>query len=321
MKSMRATIAIALLVVCGAVFPNFAYAADWTVSPHAAQIASGSSEQQAASDATDTGGLQKKNVGKGVMFSLIIPGTGQLYAGQWWRALPWFAIEVASWAMFASYHGKGQDKTDEYEAFAGPRDTPNRFNYRSYMFAEFEVATDRPRDTNNPYQGNFEDWLLLPWADRSVYLPAPFTHDVLDDDEQQFFEMIGKYFSQFGWGWRDTHSGDADASDWTTAHPDYANGFIPDDPATIYFDGSSPLFYHYRDMRGEANDFLDKGNTAMEIVLVNHVLSALDAAIAVRGYNKRNAPRPEVGDLKLRYDAKRVHGEMTRYLTLSVALD
>lgn len=316
MTSMRTTFAVVLLAIVPAVLGKAAYAADWTVSPYAAQIASAPTAQQAESDATDTAGMQKKNVGKGVMFSLILPGTGQLYAGQWWRALPWFAIEVASWAMFATYHGKGQDKTDEYEAFAGPRDASNNFNYRSYMYAEFLVARDRPRDPNEPYEGNFDQWLEMNWDDRSAYLPAPFTHDVLDDDEQQYFEMIGKYFSQFGWGWRDTHGGDADASDWTNP----AAGLRADDVSTIYFDGDSPMFFHYRDMRGEANDFLDKGNTAMEIVLVNHVLSALDAAFAIRSFNKRLAPLPDVGNLKLRYDARRIDGEKTRFLTLSMAL-
>ena len=80
------------------------------------------------------------------------------------------------------------------------------------------------------------------------------------------------------------------------------------------------MFYHYRDMRGEANDLLDKGNVAMEVVLVNHVLSALDAAFAVRRYNKHLEQSP-LGDIKLRYDARTVDGALTRFMTVSVALN
>ena len=119
--------------------------------------------------------------------------------------------------------------------------------------------------------------------------------------------MIGKYLSQFGWGWEDTYTRQSDdAPDW-----------YQDDPATperrrriIRTPSSStatrPMFFHYRDMRGEANDLLDKGNVAMEVVLVNHVLSALDAAFAVRSYNKRvtATPEPNLGDLHLRYDIR-----------------
>jgi hypothetical protein len=46
----------------------------------------------------------------------------------------------------------------------------------------------------------------------------------------------------------------------------------------------------------------------------------LDAAFAVRRYNKRLAESSPLGDLKLRYDARRIAGETTRFLTLSVPL-
>ncbi len=52
----------------------------------------------------------------------------------------------------------------------------------------------------------------------------------------------------------------------------YLGHFGGDDVATVKYDGQSAMFYPYRDMRGEANDLLEKGNTMMEIVLVNHVL-------------------------------------------------
>ncbi|MBK8130392.1 MAG: hypothetical protein IPK53_16315 [bacterium] len=73
-------------------------------------------------------------------------------------------------------------------------------------------------------------------------------------------------------------------------------------------------------MRGEANDLLEKGNTMMEIVLVNHVLSALDAAFAVRSHN-RKLESAQMGSLDLKYDIKtNINGDLTRMLTLSVPL-
>jgi len=297
------------------------FAADWTVSPYRAQLASAQADES-GSDSTAPADIGlKKNIGRGVMFSLIIPGTGQLYAGSWLRALPWFAVEVAAWAVYANYHGSGRDKTDEFEAYAGWRDTPNHFNARPYMFAEWLVAKDSTRAiAGRPFTGNFDTWSGLQWTQRSTYLPAPFTHDVMTSDRQQFFEMIGKYFSQFGWGWQDTYSanqgqiGETNPPNWTVSG---------DNPATTAFDGQSAMFFLYADMRGEANDLLDKGNIAMEVVLVNHVLSALDAAFAVRSYNKKvtTTPAPTLGDLRLRYDLRDFEGSRTRFLTLSLPLD
>ena len=144
------------------------------------------------------------------------------------------------------------------------------------------------------------DWRTTDWDIRSTYLPAPFTHDVRTSDHQQYFEMIGKYLSQFGWGWQDTWSAGAspDTPTWLTDDPSTPE-LEGDRTNTVEFDGNSPMFFHYRDMRGRANDLLDKGNAAMEVVLVNHVLSALDAAFAERNYNKQLSPvpTPDLGNI------------------------
>jgi len=319
-----------MLICLSLVFlPRTGHSAEWDFSPYRAQVAESQSENGDESAAFDSG-LPKKNIGKAAMFSLIIPGAGQMYAGSWKTAIPWFAIEVASWAMFASYKSKGNDKTKEFEAYAGKRDLPNHFDYRAYMYQEYELARDTLRSgkpASDVFNGSFEDWLAMPWDgdpdtrnNRYYYLPAPFTHDVMTDDEQQYFEMIGKYILQFGFGWRDTYN---NGDGWTsglnrTAWESPAGGLRPDNPNNREFDGESLLFFVYRDMRGDANDLLDKANVAMEVVLVNHMLSALHAAFLVRGYN-RNLERTAspLGDLRLHYDAKSFDGSMTRCLTLS----
>ncbi len=311
--------------------PRISHGAEWDFSPYRAQIADAQTETTSMeSEAMPVDGPQKKNVGKGVMFSLVIPGAGQLYGGSWLTAIPWFAIEVAGWAMFASYHGQGTDKTDEFEAYAGNREGPNNFNHRAYMWREYWVAQDSSRNGLRPeFNGTFDEWLALPWTsngndDRYRHLPAPFTHDVLTDDEQQFYEMIGKYLLQFGWGWRDTYSGGAggvpnDTSAWAST----LGGIRADNPATTAFDGDSPMFFAYRDMRADANDLLEKGNIAMEVVLANHVLSALHAAFLIRGQNRRieQASTPTLGDVRLRYDAKPIAGSMTRFLSVTFPLN
>ena len=322
MASKWTVAACVMLLLLVAAAPRMAKAADWQYSPYRAQLAdlpsAGQAEEETTAAPADMTG--KKSIGKGVMFSLVIPGAGQLYGGQWWRALPWFAIEVAGWAMFAKYHGDGQDKTEEFEAFAGPRDTPNNFNANVYLLREYQIAAQNP---TTPFTQDLSTWKTLPWdgtQGRQSYVEyaTGYGHDVLTDDIQQFFEMIGKYINQFGYGWDDTHD---PALDPNSESLDPALWAVSgDDPATLTFDGDSPLFYQYRDMRGEANDLLDKGNIAMEVVLVNHVLSALDAAFTVRSYNKK-IEQSGMGELKFKYDIKSVDGATARFMTMSLALN
>lgn len=317
-------IMLAILFICvllsGALLPS-AQAADWSYSRARAELSAGERAGQAeAEPAAAPVDPLKKNVGKGVMFSLIIPGTGQIYAGSWLRALPWLAIEAAGWTLFASNHGKGQDKTDEFEAFAGPKDDPNNFNVNAYMMREYQVAIN-PNYNSTVYSGTLAEWKSETWEERQTYLPPPYGHDILTGDIQQYFEMIGKYFEQFAYGWRDTYPGSANLeTDWEQDIWDNpAEGFT-DDRNTIGFDGTSPLFFQYRDMRAEANDFLDKGNTMMEIVLVNHVLSALDAGFAIRRHNRLQESGEQQSLLKLNYEIKNVNGANARFLTASIPL-
>lgn len=304
--------------------PDIASADTWSFSPYRAQLAAEDDANQQIEDApiTDANQPAKKNVGRGVMFSLVIPGAGQLYSGSWLRAVPWFAVEVAAWVFFSSYNADGNDKTDEFEAYAGPhRNTDpeaGHFNYDAYMLREYQIATNPSlNEQQTAYTFGFDAWKSESWDERGSYLPPPYGHNINTLDIQQYYEMIGKYDTQFGYGWIDTYS--------LTGPINGDNGDIwsqtsGDDPATIGFDGNSPFFYIYRDMRGDANKSLENANVMMEIVLANHVLSALDAAFAIRSFNRR-LDKNALGDLRFHYDAKEYDGQTARMLTLSFPLD
>ena len=307
-----------------------ATAESWSFSPYRAQLSVQDDAEETADEAiTPAEQPDKKNVGRGVMFSLVIPGAGQLYSGSWLRAVPWFAVEIAAWVMFSSYNSDGNDKTDEFEAYAGPHKntdpTAGHFNYDAYMLREYQIATNAGlNDLQTVYTFGFDAWKNDNWEERSDYLPPPFGHNINTLDIQQYYEMIGKYDTQFGFGWIDAYDGQAGGQ--------YGSGYVftgeeeaiwnlsGDDFATLGYDGSSAFFYHYRDMRGDANDALENANVMMEIVLANHVLSALDAAFAVRGYNKKLEETP-LGDLRFHFDAKSYDGQTARMLTMSFPLD
>ena len=129
---------ILILLICLGLVPAFASAEGLSLSPHRAQFSAPSFDQASADETTTSPQLTgKKNIGRAAMFSLVIPGTGQLYTGSWLRAIPWFAVEVAGWALFSQYNSQGNDKTTEFEHYAGPwqNNDPNAGNFNMDVIA------------------------------------------------------------------------------------------------------------------------------------------------------------------------------------------
>jgi hypothetical protein len=85
------------------------------------------------------------------------------------------------------------------------------------------------------------------------------THQLPDSKTQQYYEMIGKY-DQFRGGWDDYW---LDTTIYNTPHREY-----------------------YNTMRGKANDLLDKAKSFIVFSMVNHIVSAFDAALAAGRHNR-----------------------------------
>jgi len=77
--------------------------------------------------------------------------------------------------------------------------------------------------------------------------------------------MIVKYLTQFGNAWEDAN------------FIEYYYGNT---------DRMTPQMFVYRDMRNDMNGYYDTASTATNIILINHVLSALDAAWTASRYNR-----------------------------------
>ena len=44
--------------------------------------------------------------------------------------------------------------------------------------------------------------------------------------------------------------------------------------------------FAYRDMRNQTNEYFDNATAAINVIMINHLLSALEAAWSARVYNK-----------------------------------
>jgi hypothetical protein len=220
----------------------------------------------------DSAGMQKLNMDvyqfkskstkRGFLYSLIVPGAGEFYAGSKIKAVLFFGLEAGFWTGYFSYHKKGKDREKEYLNFADAH-----WNVKAYSdsLARYGLQQDVNGivvDTPGVYYYSSTDSLVI---SHSIH---PVAGQPLDKS-QQYYEEVGKY-DQFRYGWDD-------------------------------FTGAFLTFNRniYLNMRRDSNSLLDKANRFVMFSLANHLLSAFDAAISVRHYNRKGEKFSQI-DMKIR---------------------
>jgi hypothetical protein len=230
-----------------------------------------------------------KSVFKAVLFSAIVPGAGQIYNQSYWKAAAFLAIEAAAWAVNISYNKKGNDKDAEFKRYADQ----NWSEYRYWSYVNYQVDIDEvtfPGYDPIPYDEDgmiIDDeygertWYLIDEgsydADAIAYLRekegqfptgSGFTHHLPETKTQQYYEMIGKYPRQFGNAWYD--------ADFNTYYQDFGQGKI------------TPMNDLYATMRDDANQYYKTAGYGTMVILVNHLISALDAGFTAKKINRQN---------------------------------
>lgn len=221
--------------------------------------------------------------------SLVVPGAGQVYNEDYWKAGIFIAAEAATWIIAIAYDKKGDDQTAAFERFANqhwsairytewtldnittinPNVTRTGDEYRDLIFI------DDPEGYGPPFA--CIDWSRLNEMERDVATAGNgYTHVLPGYGEQQYYELIGKY-DQFSRGWDD-----ADLTD-----------------ISIPMRSNSPRFYEYARMRAKANDYYDIASAMVAVAVVNHILSAAEAFWSASRHN--SALHAEV-QLKFRPD-------------------
>lgn len=132
-----------------------------------------------------------KKPGLGVLYSLIVPGAGHLYAGSK-RGWINIGVDVVSWVAYLRYHDLGKAKEDEFE---------------NYADAHWDHGRWLSSGCADCYSGSPADSLILAFYDRN---------------RQQYYEDIGKIATYFG-GWDDYNSTVPDPK-FTSANRRYYKG-------------------------------------------------------------------------------------------------
>ena len=211
---------------------------------------------------------EEKSALRAAFYSAVIPGTGQYYAGSVWKAILFAGIEIAGWTVYIVNTSKGDNQESQMEDFSNSHWSEQKYWSRLY----YEAKNTGSGITNLPdYEVDPESNIIVDFdaevANSLRFLETTLghTHKLPETKTQQYYEMIVKYLTQFGNGWED--------SDFLYTY--YGNT-----------DNMTPQMFAYRDMRNDMNGYYDAASTATNIILINHVLSSLDAAWTASSYNR-----------------------------------
>ncbi len=225
---------------------------------------------------------EEKSPYLGALFSGILPGSGEFYAKSYIKAAVFFAIEAGLWTAYAIYDNKGDDQTEQYENYADQNWSINK--YAQWLVDQQFTGYTAITNPNNPDKETLR--LQVNEVERQN-----FSHQLPPFGAQQYYELIGKY-QNFVAGWADA---DISVLSKNPGSPNYYGTY----KTTMYVD--------YAADRQQANDYYDMASTSTTLVIVNHLLSAADAAWSVSMFNKDLRVKSSVRmKSKLSHDYKRV---------------
>lgn len=254
-----------------------------------------------------------RSVGAAFALSAVVPGAGQAYNRQWGKAIVALALEAAIITGAIVWRNQGNDLEDDYQAYAHAYWDPVKYgnwlnDYSTYIQgAPFNYEVTTPAVVI-PTQIDFrhpENWSDAEWntvldffgqiqaTERQmvhVQTGAAFSHILPDFSEQQYYELIGKYF-QFAPGWDDY-------PEWR----DENGEIIPDVIDSSKGEGldrdnvpANSRFFTYADDHAHANDVLRRASRITTLLIVTHFASAIEAAISAKLHNDRIQPSLEIG--------------------------
>jgi len=197
--------------------------------------------------------------------SVILPGAGEFYAGSYLKSAIFIAAEAAAVSVALIYNSKGNRQTDDFERYADAGDGWSVVRYGEY--ARDHMNLPNPPDSYKwliPGTESLRPWERVNWSELNRMerdIGSYYSHSLPLHGEQQYYELIGKYH-QYNQGWSDA-------------------------PAVFnYGDPVTARFQEYSGMRGLANRSYRTSSTAVVVTVVNHLLSAADAAWSATRHNR-----------------------------------
>ena len=217
----------------------------------------------------DSGTPKPKSTRKAFFLSMLMPGLGQFYVGSK-TGFGYLAVEGFAWWLYLTKTSEGEDKEDEFRAFADANwsytDNGQGHSYFQWLQAKGYISEDTKSTDFDKIRQELEQN-----ADISV-------HHYTGRKDQQDYEMIGKY-PQFVYGWNDIVSN---------------NQALRNDEGTFngnFDENINNIVSHnrlkYEDMRDDSNTLLKAGQNGIYIMILNRVISAIHAGRMAYKHNQR----------------------------------
>jgi len=212
----------------------------------------------------------EKYPAKGLLYSLVLPGAGQWYAGAKWKSLAFVGAEIASILVWSNLSQKGDDVKIDFEDLADDHWILDMWLQNMDLIdSEYGISAIGTHDLNilladgtiigsneDENEDGTPDWDEL--GDEEVV-------DVIRD--RDFYENIGKY-NQFVGGWDDV------GVKWWPEEKSVGDSI----EILIMTDNR----YKYLGLREEHNRYLQYAGYAVSAIMFNHVISAIDAVWETR---------------------------------------
>jgi hypothetical protein len=232
--------------------------------------------------------------------SLALPGAGEVYSGSYVKGAVFFVAEVLGVTAGILYNNKGDRRTNEFQDYADNHWSAVKYaEYLNTYAAKYRTNKDNAHIYIDP-NTSLKPWQRVDFGAINAYESAGFSlgfsHKLPKYGEQQYYELIGKY-DQFKYGW-DTYLHDA-------------NGLPLDDSG---YDKDIPQqLLDYATNRGSANNFYTASRLAVSLVVVNHLLSAVDAYLTAHHFNSEISSHMSM-------DVQRVGDQIVMVPQLSVSV-
>jgi len=214
------------------------------------------------------------------ILSGILPGTGEIYTGQYIKAAVFLAVEAASITTAMIYNHKANYQTAFFEWYNDQHWSPVR--YAQWTLNNISNINPSVTDASKYQTGGSNAVLIMKngvatgvnWANLNALEsdlgttgnPTGYSHELAVFGSQDFYEITGKY-PQFVSGW-DTFP--------YQSYIDFNNYVLP-----------QMLWYAHQ--RGVANSLYQTSYFFVGVLYVNHFLSLLDAIWSAHIYNSRIA--------------------------------
>jgi hypothetical protein len=221
-----------------------------------------------------------------ILLSLLIPGTGQAYAHNYLKTGIFGAVEAALITVGVISRYQGSKKWDDARSYADKHYSVEQFNeYYSNLAAHFSdtIIQQIFEPDSNPSS-------FLEYADAKKK----------DDD---FYDNIRYELSPYIQGWDDVtphFNSEFEIENPTVDNGSYVKVEVADSSYLVYFinnDGDtvpkesqygfSDNQKHYNKQISEANQKYRLSKNFFTLLLVNHLASAVDAAITAKAHNDK----------------------------------